>query len=268
MPDEIESLRAEIKRLRKAVTRKVYRLKHNADVHLTGTSFDPRRAARSETKYTAPELRSYAQEMSRFLDRGNQFVADRQNRPIPRQEWREYKALESQVRDRVNSYFERVQDLVLPGPSQETIRQRMAKMVPDHLQMYNPAVNAPYRPPDKQPHQIDNRGALQKMKDSMRKRLEPDYFERHNEAGMDQFIQMAEIINEPDLVEDVRGLNSEQFAILWNYTAFPTAISLQYEAAQKMLSDKERPWHTESQAQAVKDARALTKWAKTLKLGG
>lgn len=264
--DDINNLRSQIQRLRKAATRKVSRLKTAKDVYVSGTNVDPRRKPHVEEKYNARQLRKYAEQLQGFMSRGTQYVPDSQRRPMPAQDWREYKKLEKQYNQKVHDYFKRVEQIQLPN-SEENIGQRMAKMTPDHRQMGNVSVNAPYKPPERPSTAVAGRAALEKLKADMERRLTPEYFDEVNKAGMEQFSAMAEIINEPQLADDVRGLTGEQFAVLWNYTAFPTAVSLNYEIMLKLLSGKEQAHHSDAYRQQISIANELIEWAKTLKVG-
>lgn len=265
MPEDIDRLRAEVKRLRRAVTRKVSRLKQAHDVFLSGTQFDPRRAPRSEARYSASQLRSYIHDLAGFVDRGNQFVGDAQRRPIPRSDWQRYKNLENQYNARVNEYFDRVKGVRLP--SGETVAERMARVTPDHRQMGNPAVHAPFDPVERQPGNVASKAALDKLIDAMKKRLQPDYFEKKNREGMEQFEKMMDILNDSELKEAVKGLNDEQFALLWNYTGFPTAISIQYEFALKALSAEQQSFERDVSSVALRRAHELVNDAKNFPVG-
>lgn len=262
--DNVNSLRADIARMRKAVTRKISRLKQSHDVVVSGTHYDPRRAARSEDRFNESQLVSYKNSLGAFLDRGNQYVPDANNKPLPRDEFREYKRLETEYNRNVNEYFAKMQDVKLPNG--ETIRERMARFTPDHRQMGNVNVNAPYQPPSRDSTNINGLTGLQKLTADMRKRLTENYFTRINEESRKQFKQMAELLNSPKLARTIEGLKDEQFAALWNYTPFATSVSILYETQLKLLSDKESPYNTDVFDNAVNTANELANWARTLKI--
>lgn len=265
MPEDISRLNADVARLRKAVTRKVSRLKQRHDVYVSGTSFDPRVPPSTLKNYTPSQLRAHRNELGAFLDRSNQFVPDSQRRPIPASDWKRYKRLESQFNEKVHDFFDRVRDIrTLSG---ETIGERMAARTPDHRQMGNPAVNAPYEPVERRSIAVSSRAALEKLIAQKEEQIKPGWFERHNREGMEQFTKMLDVLNNQKLENAVKGLTSEQFSVLWNYEGFATSISIQYEIALKMLSDKELPWHSDLAEQALRRANELVKWASNLPLG-
>lgn len=262
----IEALRADVARKRRLATRKISRLKQQKGVYVSGTSADPRRDASGERRATSRELRAYSRQLSKFLDRKTQYVGDSSGRPVPAEKWKQYKSQEAAYNDKVHRYFESVADVKLPNG--ETVREYMAKTTPDHRQAGNAAVNAPYDPTVRQPKNIASKESLDKLTESMKKRNSADYFAKQNQMSKAQFKQMVEVINEPALSDAVDSLTDKQFAVLWNYTGFATGVSIPYELMMKLLSDQEKPWHSEVSATSVRESYALAKWATTLKVGG
>lgn len=257
-----DSLRAEVRRLKKAVTRKVSRIKMSQDIYISGTSLDPRKAPTSERNMADHQLREYRHSLSSFLDRGNQYVPDSQHRAMPRSEWREYKALESKWNSRVQSHMENISQITLP--SGMTIGQRDAMMRPNHPQMSNPTVNGP-REIDRDPTNVAGSSRLRHLTDQMRKRLDENYFDELNESGKETFSKMLDRIGDDDLSQRVDNLSPEQFEVLWNWTPFATAISFQYELAMKELSPRDKEtWAGTVQHHAVKEAREYVEWAQGL----
>jgi hypothetical protein len=102
----------------------------------------------------------------------------------------------------------------------------------------------------------------------MHNRLDPRYFEEKLRAGMNEFEQMMSVINDDSLLAKVRGLNDEQFALLWNYEGFATYISINYEQALKGLSDESRAYERDIPRTALRRAHALADWAANLPVGG
>jgi len=262
---DIESLRAQARARHKAATRKVSRLRTQKGVELTGTKIDPRRDPHLLKRYTTRQLKAYIAQLDSFVDRKTQFVGDARKRPLNPATWGEYAQLEKQYNAKVRAEFDRIAGLKLPHGDQ-TIGERMAMMTPTHRAAYDPAVNAPYSPPTRKPKNMASDRALRRLTADMRDRLSPSRQRRDTARDRDAFGKMAELINQPDLVKAVKGLSDAQFRVMWNYTGFATDISLSYEASKSMLTEKERPWHSEAMAIAVKDAHALIKWAKSLDL--
>jgi hypothetical protein len=258
-----DSLRNEIQRLKRAVTRKISRIKVGQDIHLSGTRLDPRRATESVRNLATPQLREYAREMASFLDRGNQYVPDSQMRPMPRAEWRTYKRLEAEWNQRVRTHQQEINSITLP--SGVTIEQRDAMLRPRHPHLANPAVNGP-REIERESTAVSGKASLRQLTDKMRERLDPDYFDKLNESGVETFEKMAEVVGDDSLAQQVRGLSAQQFEVLWNWTPFATAMSLQYELAMKELSPRDKEtWAGTVLDNAVREAKEYVEWARRLR---
>lgn len=263
MVNDSDSLRAEIQRLKKAVTRKVSRIKTGQDIYISGTSQDPRKAAASVKGMNESQLRSYGHALAAFLDRGNQYVPDSQHRPMPRAEWRNYKRLESEWNQRVREHMENINSIRLP--SGMTVAERDAMLRPDHPQMANPTVNGP-REIDRTSTNVAGSARLKHLMDQMQRRLGEDYFDQLNASGKETFGKMIDRIGDDAFSRDVDRLTPEQFEVLWNWTPFATAISFQYELAMKELSARDKEtWAGTVQHNAVREAREYVEWARGLK---
>lgn len=259
-----DELNAELRRLRKAVTRKISRIKVNQDIWLSGTRLDPRKAASSIRNMAEPQLRTYAREMAAFLDRGNQYVPDSQMRPMPRAEWRNYKRLEAEWNKKVQAHNRDIGNVMLP--SGVTVAQRDAMTRPLHPHLANPVTNAP-REIERESTNVAGVSKLRELTESMRKRLDPEHFEKMNESGRETFGKMTEVIGDENLSQAVKGLTPQQFEILWNWTPFATAMSLQYELAMKELSPRDKEtWAGTVLDNAVKEAKEYVSWARTLNI--
>ena len=131
MADDLESIRADIARLRKLATKKISRIKRAKDAPLSGTQFDPRRTPKAEKRYTKRQAEVYRQELQGFLSRSNQYVGGANGYVMRKQQWDAYKKLEQQYNSRVNQKFDRVAGIQLPYG--ETIASRMARRTPPPL---------------------------------------------------------------------------------------------------------------------------------------
>ena len=246
--------------MRRAATRKVSRLKTRKGVSVTGTEFDPRRAPQAHKQYTRRQLEVYQRELARFLKRDTQFVPDASRRPIPREEWNKYKAVEAKHRDIAGSIYERVKDIKLP--SGESISERMAKMDVLHKHMHNPVVNQFYEPHNRVSQQVASRGALEKLQRDLKRKSSPRNQKAMVKQAKAQLEKMLSVVNSPDISRAVNSLSHNQFVALWNYTSFASAIAMSYDSAQKMLTPREESWGHEKIRQQSNDALELIEWAK------
>ena len=251
----------------KAAGKKISRLQREKGIQgLSGSANDPRRDPKILKRYTKKQVQAYINELNRFTSRGTQFVPDAQRRPVPGNLWNTYKNLEKQFNKRVDAHFNQVADVYVPRLGM-TIRERMAMMTPDHPKAGQSAVHSPYNPPDRRPTNVASRKALERLIGDMKERLKPSWFDKKLNEGRDQFGKMAKIVNDPALEAAVNDLSPQQFDMLWNYTPFASAESLVYEIRMSMLSDKEKPWHTQTLDNALKDMHELVSWAKSVDLG-
>lgn len=267
-PNELAELRKLARARHRAATRKVSRLRTTHDVELSGTKYDPRRDLGKIKRYTAAQLRTYIGQLNEFTARKTQYVGDAQRRPIKGTMWEQYKALEAKYNERVNTDFANMYADVFLPMSGQTLGERMAATVPTHRQMGSPAVNSPYNPPARKPRNVGSEKALKRLMQNLRDRVKPEYRKRLVDEGRQQYGQMLDVIDQEDLRQAVNSLNDEQFFMLWNYTPFAGAISLNYEIAMKALSSKEQPFHSKQFEDQIGDARALVNWAKSVRLGG
>ena len=262
--DDLNSLRLEVERLRRAATRKVSRVKARTGARVSGTEFDPRRAPQQHKRYTRKQLETYQSELQSFLSRRNQFVPDASKRPIPRAEWQAYKRREKAYKDVAGKVYEQVKDVELP--SGETIAQRLAKMDVLHKHMHNPTVNTIFDPHERNPGDVVSRKALDKLTRDLDRKSKPRNIKTMVRQAREQFGKMMSVVNAPELTRAVEGLSHDQFIALWNHTNFASAIAMSYDSAKKMLSPKEESWGHEKVRQQTNDAMELITWAKGLNL--
>lgn len=267
MNESLEEARARVAGRARAATRKVSRLKRATGVEISGSAVDPRRDPKLVAKYNRRQLAAYERDLNSFVSRRTQYVPDAQGRPIKSKTWNEYKRSEAAYNAGVTERFGKVKDIPLPISGQ-TIGERMDAMTPEHRQAYNPAINAPYKPPTRKSKQIASEKALKKLTRQMKDRLDPRAEGRAARAARDQLKQMLDVINEPDLQAAVDKLTNGQFMTMWNYTQFATNISLNYDVKQRMMSGKEKPWYSEALKQAVRNSHALADWAGSLASDG
>ena len=266
MADDLESIRADIARLRKLTTKKISRTKRTKDAPLSGTQFDPRRAPKAEKRYTMRQAEAYRQELQGFLSRSTQFVGGANGFVMKKQQWDAYKKLEQQYNSRVNQKFDKVAGIQLPQG--ETIASRMARRTPPHPQMAYEAFHSPYNPPERSPKAVHSDKALRKLMDKMAEKANPRYEKDSIEKNRHQFLGMADRLGDDALAEKVKKLTDEQFNVLWNFSEMPYDMSLWYET-QKLVDDgnTKHPLVTSGAAESAKREYAkLVEWASKLKV--
>ena len=261
--NDIDELRVDVARMRRAATRKISRIKMTHGALVTGTEFDPRRGPKLTNHYTEKQLSAYAKRLADFLSRQNQFVPDAHKAPLPRKEFVEYKRQEAAYRASAGGVYDRIKNVELP--SGETIAQRLAKMDVLHKAMHNPTVNTIFDPHTRASYAFTSRKALKKLTQSMKKDASPKSIKRKVKEAREQFESMMTVINMPELFEATKKLTNDQFVALWNHTAFAGAVALSYTAAMKMYTPKEESWGQEMLRQQMGDAMELIEWARKIR---
>ena len=266
MADDLESIRADIARLRNLATKKISRLKIKRDAPIADTNYDPRREPKKEKHYTLRQAKAYKAELEGFLSRRNQFVGGASGYVMKKTQWDAYKKLEKQYNDKVNSSFAKVAGIQLPQG--ETIASRMARRTPPHPQMAYEAFHSPYNPPERSPKAVQSDKALRKLMDKMAEKANPRYQKDSIEKNRHQFLGMADRLGDDALAEKVKKLTDEQFNILWNFSEMPYDMSLWYET-QKLVEDgnTRHPLVTSGAAESAKrEYGKLVDWASKLKV--
>lgn len=256
----VDPLRSEVDRLRRAATRKISRLKTQNGALVSGTKFDPRRAPKQHAKYTVRQLETYKEALQGFLSRGTQFVGDSHGRPIAKGTWMRYVQAEKRFARQVEDRFGGVKDLKTSHG--ETLGERMAKMTPDHPTLSGAESRQFYRPAKRGPGNVKDERALEKLTRDLERKSDPNFFDKLTKRARGQFDAMADTVNEPKFKELASQLSDSQFAAAWHYGGLPNALGLSYEIMQKMLSDKEKPWHSKILADSMGEAYAILRRAK------
>ena len=256
--------RQEIKRLRRAATRKISRIRRTFGAELTGTQYDPRRAPRKEMRYTGKQLEKYADSLREFLSRSKQFQGLASGKPVPREKWRTYERKENSLISQVAKAFEAYQDIPMPI-GDETIGQRMEKMKPRHRHMMNRSVNSPWKLEPRSPRGISSPSALDRLISELDKKTGSDYKARQIASAREQFSQMMEITpNGKKYIKQMNKLSDEQFYIAWSFTSLADSTSLNYEIMMQMLDKGERAFHESVMRNETNNIETVLNWAKKL----
>jgi len=270
MPNDDKSLLATVRRLQKAVTRKVSRIHTHFGVQMSGSSEDPRIPAASRNSLSESGLREYSHNLADFLRRDVQFVPDSQRRPMPRAEWERYKKLETQWNAKVREYTADIKKLHLPSTNM-TIEETQATfgLSPRSRAINNPSVNQPSEI-ERASTGVAGKAGLRRLIESMQKRLQPEYFDEEHESNKETFRKMFDVIQDDELSALIESLTPGQFDILWNWTPFVLASAYWYEVMQRALQGGPPPSAAQEHVQGqllgdmIREARRNAEWAQTL----
>ena len=216
MVDRNAELRATVRRLESNAKRKIRRNERKGLGNVS--AFSPIRPSMEVGSLNKRQLTVYQHQLQRFQSRKNQFLSDSNGEALPSQEWKKYKQRERKYSARVNAIYDEVKGLILPNG--QSIADRMTIMTPDHPSMANQAVNALFRPPNREPKQVNGVSALKKLDKSLDRMLGPEYFDYRRNADKDAITQMLDMLGDDELKDRVLSLNDKQFDTLWNYTEF------------------------------------------------
>lgn len=250
--------------------KKISRLRSARDVEVAGTRYDPRKPRKVIARYTNAQLDAYNARVSQFLDRGTQFVGDIHRRPIPESEWRGYVNPTMKHKKLMESRYDSIKDLTLPGapgnPAVETIAQRRARVKADRVMAGNPTVQDPFDPPVRKPGDITSRDALKKLTRDAKKKAAKGWDDKNLVRQIGEFAQMIKRVGNADLAARVAKLTTGQFFTLWNSTKFAESLSTHYEQVQLMLQGRGKDYDETLVDNAYADADRLVRWAEGLDL--
>jgi len=235
--DDLEALRAEVRRRHKAATSKVSRLRSRG-VEVSGTNYDIRRDLSKVKRYNATQLRAYATQLNSFVDRSNAFVPGDSGVPLPAAKWREYKRLEKRYNEIGNREFTKVENMFLPG---STTKVRERRQMLDKSALSGGAMNDPYAEINRKSKGITSIEALERITEQMRSKTTREYLPSELKKSRAQLNEMLTTIGKAEYIEQANSLSEHQFNILWNYTNFANEISLDYEIMKaRARGEKER----------------------------
>ena len=264
----LDESRLEVERLRRAVTRKISRLRRNKGAELTGTQYDMRRAPRIHKRYTQKQLNVYADQMRAFLQRSTQYVGVAKGEPVPAKMMNQYRAVERKRIEAINKDFERYKNLPMPI-GDETIGQRMEKMRPDHRHLMNRSVNSPYKVGERKASGIKGELGLQKLIKMMNERNKDDFKAKQIKAGRKQLNEMLEFFpGGADLIKMANSLTEEQFHTAWNFTDLPDSASIGYEVMMQQLNKEQRAFHDDVLRNETRGIQRTLNWASKLRFDG
>lgn len=220
---DVQRLRAELKKKRAAVGQKINRIKKQTGANVAGTEFDPRRKAGLENRYNARQLRAHIAELNNFMQRGNQFVAGVKGAPLPRGQFLRYKRLEAMYEQARLAHDASVGNVMTSTGM--TVAQNKA-MIPEAA---GSAVYGPYRKFDREPSDIKDAGALQKLIGDMRNRASTGFLTAKISQGRENLEKVLTILGNHDMADKIDSLSDYQFDVFWfGNPAVAESIFMQY----------------------------------------
>lgn len=262
--DDLNNLRAVVRKRRAAVSNKIYRIRISTGVDVAGHPDDPRRPPAVIKKYNKAQLSTYLRDLNSFMARDNQYVAGAGNVALPRKLYKAYKNLEDRFNLIGDKKFEEMADIFLPTHGM-SIRQREAMLTPSVPKAGGENTTHPYTHMDKKAKNIASVDALKKLIADMNRRLKGGY-----NASMIK-LQREEMRNALDRVGmhelKARGdkLSNQQFDMLWNYAKFGNKIYDLYHV-MKMMSTRssDARWYDSVVEDSSNELGELFDWAESI----
>jgi len=264
--ESLQELRDLARKRHIAVTKKVSRLRRKNEVELTATKYDPRRELAKIKHYNTAQLKSYINKLEGFTARDNQYLRGARGSVVTKKYWDEFQTAQRAVSKRNRAEFAKIEKIFIPRFNQ-TIGERIAMLAKPSRMGNNMATNRPFDEVARSARGLMGDKGAKIQAETMLNRLKPDWIGSRINRDRDNMRKMASVINETRLLRLVDTLTNNQFNVLWNYTGFATAYSMNYENVQKMLSAEDEAWHNTTADDAVEDSHALIEWIKTLDLG-
>lgn len=264
---DLDRLRAEVERKRKAATNKINRTRRQNGAELAGTGFDPRRQPGIEHRYNRAQLQTYLSNLNDFMRRTNQFVGGSRGVPMRKGRFEAYKKLENRQEALRQAHDNLMGEL--PTPTGMTVAGNKQML---HQGAGN-AVYGPYRQFDRAPSDITGPASLEKLIKDMRNRVSSEFLPSRIQQGKENLKKALTVIGRTEFIDDINKLSDFQFDAFWYGTNVAEAVFMQYgietertasEVAGEEPTRKERAQDKVIQG-AVDELGSVLQWASQQK---
>lgn len=284
MAQNIKALRAQVKARQVAVSRKINRLEKQHDgLQLMGSRFDPRRETSRIDRYNTAQLQAQLARLNGFMDRRTQFVSGAHGVPMRKQEWERRVASLQRRANRAKRAMKNKYAGVFVDESGMTVAQRQATMDSDRKLAGNPAVQRPWTETNYEPKNVTGESSMRILEKALRKQIGKQYEADKIAEARKQAMQMLrgiktvlpkrsnlragdEDVTYPELKRALNNLTNGQFAAMFFGSTFATALSLEYELTQALLSGKHKAFHNDLMTASAAEVVRQINWARDLEL--
>lgn len=207
-----ENARAHVKDAERRARRKIKRLQKKGV--RTGSVEPFRTVDPSNTR----ALKSYANQLEKFISRSTRFVAGRDGTPIPYTAYRDYKRIERQWNKEHNRYWQKFAQhpfLTAYGESDTTLGMRSAMAHVKGL----PFGDIGYKR-ELLPEQIRSVEDLRNRMRILKRELSPSYRRKRITQLRKNLLEHAATFNDPRIPNMIKKLSNEQLFALQNFTNF------------------------------------------------
>lgn len=264
--DELKALRNQVKHLQRNAGKKVSRLRSKG-VNLAGSGVDPRKDPKLIDRYNRTQLKTQLERLGEFNSRKNQYVPGVGGRPIPKVEWDKYKRTEKKFNQNILDIRAKIDNVRL-GNSAMTIGQRYEVMVPKT----GPSMGGGsmrYFPMSRSSRGVTGPDSIQRLIDDLEKKMEPNYQSEQESRLRDNFDHLLKYSGRDDLRALANELNSEEFAIIWNFSPVVATLAENYHSILAMISDGDAALELSGVEESFDEVKDILEWAvKTKALRG
>lgn len=260
---DINELRQQLLARQRAAGKKISRIKSNTGAVIAGTEFDPRTSRANINRLNARQLQARLNRIESFIARPNQYVADAENRPVPRAIYQRYQRAEAVSNRMKQQRMDQVGNIQLPQ-GDYTIRERHAAfhagMGPaQRRQMPNQVDVFPFNRPAGAFASAD---AMVKVAKYLEQSTTPAAQKRRMRAMRDQAESMVKVMNSKRVMSTLQNLSNEQFDVLWTHTNFARLMSFAYEFMMDRAGSD--AWVREIFETQVGEAEDYINWASKI----
>lgn len=261
--NELARLRAEVRKRRAAATKKVARMRREKGVNITGTPHDPRRSIKAVNKYNSAQLRSYLNQLNTFQSRNVGYVAGINGVPLPKAAWERYKRAERTFNKIGQANSQAISNVNIPGKGM-TAQERKDVVVPTRMSAAGDAANGAYTQHNRQPSNIKNLAALERLYKSFQKKIDPKYLPQQIRKARRMNNRLLDELGYGEFKSRIAKLSQHQMDYLWNHTDYASRLSSSYESMKKRWAGNEERYQNTIEDNAEWDIEELIESAEGL----
>lgn len=235
--EELNNKRQQARKLHKAATRKVSRLKSKG-VDVAKSGIDPRRDLSTLKRLNTKQLDSYIKRLEAFNSRSTQFAPGKGGEALPGDKWWEVATKVKQVNRKREALWDEIKDLRIPSMGNVSLAEDQAMRTPDHPTMGATQSRAPHLPVRKDSQGIAKAKLNQNIAE-LNAKLDPAYERKVLSGQRWAAYRMLDDIGRTDMVMDLVKMSDKAFNVLWNYTHFAEAEVLYYHRMQGRNHDRQ-----------------------------
>lgn len=257
-----DELDKQIARAKRNAQAKMSRIKKTQRYDIANSTNNPIRG--DVSSMNKKQKQSYLRQLQKFNSRSTRFYVDANGRPLTSRQWERYKQAEAKANAFVRNDLKKYAKLYGPeGNKGMTLGERMAIMRPKAGKlMVNPSGSNMHEI-ERKPTAVTGDKAVEKLIKAQIDKANPVKQAQKLRTGRKQLEEMASAFGDTEMVNLAKQLTDEQFKVLWNYTDFATAVSLEYSVYMQSLVD-EKSFHAGAMENANRKAHEYLEWASQI----